>query len=157
MMIGAKHPRTPILWVLVQAVDPGLPNVSGTVANQKVVQHQPGQGVKGMAPRRRRRGDSEGVSGIGECPPGLLIPAPAKVEVGAEHHRAVRYRIDQMARLTLSSAGAQPAVSRWATRVEVSADYPKSPIPQRELRRDCNPALEDQRQLDRVGVDQGQR
>src|SRR3954463_1355846 len=106
MMIGAKHPRTPILWVLVQPVDPGLPNQSGTVADQKVVQHQPGQGVEGMAPRRRRRRDPEGGSGVGERPPRLLIPAPAKVEVGAEHHRACGYRTDQMASLALPPAGA---------------------------------------------------
>ena len=157
MMIGAKHPRTPILGVLVQPMDPGLPNESGTVPHQKVVQHQPGQGMEGMAPRRRRRRDPEGVSGVGERPPRLLVPAAAKVEVGAEHHRAVRYRTDQMASLALSPRGAQPAVTRGTAGVEVCTDYPKSPTPQRELRRDRNPALQDQRQLDRMSVDERQR
>ena len=113
--------------------------------------------MESMTPGRRRRRDPESVPRVGERPPRLLVPAAAQVEVGAEHYRAVRYRTDQMASLTLSAGGSEPAVARWSAGVEVSADHPKPPTPERELGGHRNPPLQNQRQLDRMAVEQRKR
>ena len=41
-MVRAKYERAPIPGMLVEPVHPGALDRSGRIANQKVVEHQPG-------------------------------------------------------------------------------------------------------------------
>ncbi len=49
-MIGPEDSWSPIVWMLVQPVDPGSPDHALPVPNEEVIQYQAWQGMKGMSP-----------------------------------------------------------------------------------------------------------
>src|SRR5437868_12381884 len=89
-MVGAKDPWPPVPGMLVQAVHPGLANDARAVADEKIVEHQPGQGVEGVPPGWSGGRHSEGEAGFAQKSPGRFVPATSQVEVGTEDHGVIR-------------------------------------------------------------------
>jgi hypothetical protein len=96
MMIGAKDPGPAVPRMLIEPVHAGLRNCTSAIAHEEVVQDQPWQGVVGVPPARKGRGDTEGEARLAQQPPGALVPAPTEVEVGTEDGGIVLDRSDEM-------------------------------------------------------------
>ena len=85
-MVRAKDSRPPIARVLVQPMHTGLANNPGAVADEKIVEHQPGQGMEGVSPRRRGRRHPEREARFAQKFPGRFVPAAPQVEVSSQDH-----------------------------------------------------------------------
>ena len=121
MMVRAEYQRTPIPGMLVEPVHPGVLNRTGRVADEKVIQHQPGQRVEGVTPRGEGGRDAKAEPGVAQDPPGALIAPSAEVEVGAKDDGIVAKRAQEMLSLKGATRGSEPSVPRRAARVEMRA------------------------------------
>jgi hypothetical protein len=121
MVVRAEYQRTPIPGMLVEPVHPGVLNRTGRVADEKVIQHQPGQRVEGVTPRGEGGRDAKAEPGVAQDPPGALVAPTAQIEVGAKDDGIVAKRAQEMLSLKGATRGSEPSVPRRPARVEVGA------------------------------------
>ena len=89
-MVRAKDSRAPIARMLVQSMYSGLIDNAGRVADEKIVEHQPGQSVEGVPPRGRGRRHSEREARFAQKLPGRFVAPAPQVEVGSQNHGLIR-------------------------------------------------------------------
>src|SRR6266853_1693557 len=104
-MVGAKDSRPPVARMLVQPMHSGPANSAGAVADEKIVEHQPGQGVKGVPPGRSGGRHTEGEASFPQKLPGGLVAAAPQVEVSPEDHGLLRHGGKEMASLHGATGG----------------------------------------------------
>ena len=155
-MVRAEDPGSPVSGMLVQAVNSSLGNDAPAVADEKIVEDQPGQGMKGVPPGGPRGRHPEGKPRLAQKLPGRFVSAASQVEIGAENHSVVKRGGQQMAGLSGTPCRTQPAVAGRTSGVEMGADEPDPPACHRNGRRNGHPALQYERQLGRLGLLQRQ-
>jgi len=121
MMVRAEYQRAPIPGMLIEPVHPCVRDRTGRIADQKVIEHQPRQGVEGVAPGGEGWWDAKAEAGVAQDPPGALIAPAAEVEVGAEDDGIVAKRSQEMLSLKRPTGGPEPSVPGRAAWVEVRA------------------------------------
>jgi hypothetical protein len=142
MMVRAEYQRTPIARMLIESVHPCVLDRAGRIADKEVIEHQPGERVKGMAPWGVGRRDAKAEAGVAEDPPGALISPAAEVEVGAKDYSVIAEGGQKMLSLKRAAGGPQPSVSRRTARVEVRAHHAEAAAAHADHRGYHDPSLE---------------
>jgi hypothetical protein len=157
VMVRAEDPRSAVTGVLVESMNPGMADAAGPVADQKIVEHQPGHRVECVPPIRRGRGHAKGEAGVAQEPPSGLVATTAKVQIGPEDDGIIRKRLEEMACLLSATSRAEPLVSWWSAGIEVGAYQPELMPAECDSGRDSHPSLQHQGELNGVGILQRQR
>ncbi len=138
--------------MFVQPMHSRFPNPPGSIAYQHIVQDQPGQCMEGVAPGRHRGRHSEAEPGFSQQAPGSFVAPSSEIQICAENDQLIRQARNEVASLRLSSGRSEPLVPGWSSRIEMCADQAYPAARQSHRRGYCNPALQDQWQLDRLRV-----
>ena len=142
MVVRAEYQRTPIPGMLIEPVHPCVLDCTGRIADQKVIEHQPGQGVEGVTPGGEGGRDAKAEPGVAQDPPGALVAPATEVEVGAKDDGIVAKRGQEMLSLKRATGGPEPSVAGRAAWVEVRAHDAETAAADADYRRYRDAPLE---------------
>jgi hypothetical protein len=121
MMVRAEYQRPSVTGVLIEPVHSCVLDRAGGIADEKIVQDQPGQGMEGVSPWRVRWRNAEAEAGFAEDPPGAFVSSAAEVEIGPEDDGVVAERVQEVPSLKRATGRAEPSMTGRAAGVEVRA------------------------------------
>jgi len=151
-MIGAKDPGSSVLRMLIESMHLCPAYEPGPIPDQDIVQYQPGQGVKRVTPGWFHGRHAEGETRFTQDPPRVLVSTSTEVQVSAENHGVVLDHGSQISGLELSTGGTEPAVSGGTPRIQMCTQQSNGSTSQRNRRGYGHSALQDERQLDGMGI-----